>query len=197
MGLLHPETRWFYTMFLLALGRYLDAKVERGELDAMYAYRRESLLHYARWMADREYPYLDKPEALEYPTETWAAQDMRKSEVFKFAALHATGEEKQRFLERSEFFFQASVRTLGEMPTRTLTRPVVLLLVLGQMHAWFAAHPEAAAPAPSHAPADFGAPQRFVPQKLRAMRRAKTLAAAFAVLVAAVAGWGVWRYISP
>ena len=38
-----------------------------------YAYGRASLLHYARWMADNEYPYLDKPEILEYPNETWAA----------------------------------------------------------------------------------------------------------------------------
>ena len=32
-------------------------------------------------------PVLDKPEMLEFPNETWAAQDMRKSEVFKFAAV--------------------------------------------------------------------------------------------------------------
>ena len=33
----------------------------------MYAYARASLLHYARWMADHEVPYLSRPERLEYP----------------------------------------------------------------------------------------------------------------------------------
>ncbi len=61
----------------------------------MYAYARASLLHYARWMAEHEYPYLEKPEILEYPTETWAAQDMRKSEIFDYAARHTTGAERR------------------------------------------------------------------------------------------------------
>ena len=77
-NLLDAENRWFYTMFLQSLGRYLDYKAERGELDQMYAYARACLLHYANWMVDSEYPYLEKPEILEYPTETWAAQDMRR-----------------------------------------------------------------------------------------------------------------------
>src|SRR5258708_37731702 len=112
-------------MFLQSLGRYLDDKAERDQRDQMYAYARASLLHYARWMADHEYPYLDKPEILEYPTETWAAQDMRKSEVFKYAALHAKGGERARFLERAEFFFRDSTSRLSGMKTRTLCRPVV------------------------------------------------------------------------
>ena len=88
-NLLDVENRWFYTMFLQALGKYLDHKAERGDLDAVYAYARASLLHYARWMADHEVPTLSRPEILEYPNETWAAQDMRKCEVFQFAAKHA------------------------------------------------------------------------------------------------------------
>ena len=85
-NLLDAENKWFYTMFLQALGRYLDLKAERGQLDRMYAYARASLLSYARWMADHEYPFLEKPAILEYPTETWPAQDMRKSEIFEAAA---------------------------------------------------------------------------------------------------------------
>src|SRR5262249_27711681 len=125
--LLDAERRWYYTVFLQALGRYLDHQADQGELGYSYAYARASLLHYARWMADNEYPYLDKPEMLEYPTETWAAQDMRKSEVFKYAAKHAAGVERARFLERADFFFRSSVTTLQGMKTRTLARPVVLL----------------------------------------------------------------------
>ena len=78
-------------MFLQSLGRYLDYKFELGELDRMYAYGRAALLHYARWMAAHEVPTLSRPEILEYPNETWAAQDVRKCEAFQYAAKHSTG----------------------------------------------------------------------------------------------------------
>lgn len=187
--LLDAENKWFYTMFLQTLGRYLDDKAELGQLDRMYAYARASLLHYARWMAEHEYPYLAKPEILEYPTETWAAQDMRKSDVFAFAARHASGEERNRFLERSAFFFRSSTATLAEMPTRTLARPVVLLLSNGLMQAFLKHHPETSAPPPADTVPDFGQPQHFVPQKSRAMRRARAVAITmlFAVLAAGLA----------
>jgi hypothetical protein len=175
------ENRWFYTMFLQSLGKYLDCKAELGQLDDAYPYARASLLHYARWMAENEYPYLDKPHVLEYPTETWAAQDLRKGEVFLYAAMHAAGEERTRFLERAEFFFHYSLTTLSGMKTRTLARPVVLLLTHGWMWAWFHQNPAAARPNPPN-PCDFGPPEAFVPQKALAKRRAKQLAALAGVL---------------
>src|SRR5262249_26581846 len=119
--LLNAEDRWFYLMFLQSLGKYLEYKLLLGERDRMYAYARASLLHYARWMAENEYPYLEKPERLEYPTETWAAQDMRKCEVFQYAALHAEGEERRRFSERADFFFRYVTTALPAMKTRTLS----------------------------------------------------------------------------
>ncbi len=183
--LLDAERRWFYTVFLQALGKYLDYKAECGALDGMYAYGRGSLLHYARWMAVHEYPYLDKSEILDYPTETWAAQDMRKSEVFKYAAKHASGAERARFLERADFFFRYATATLTGMATRTLTRPVVLMLNYGFMHAYFQHHPEVSAPAPAVEPSDFGAPPLFVTQKVRAARRAAALAGAGMLTAAA------------
>jgi hypothetical protein len=179
------ELRWFYTMFLQALGRYLDDKVERGALDATYAYGQASLLHYARWMAEHEYPYLDKPERLQYPTETWAAQDMRKSEVFKYAAKHASGAERTCFLERSDFFFRHTVDTLASMKTRTLARPVVLMLSYGYMHAYFQRNPEVLAPKAREMPADFGRPELFVPQRVRAKKRFLVVAGALAIAVLA------------
>jgi hypothetical protein len=187
-NLLDAENRWFYTMFLQSLGRYLDYKAELGQLDFLYAYARASLLHYARWMAEHEYPYLDKPERLEYPTETWAAQDMRKSEVFQYAAMHAEGEERSRFLERSEFFFRYSVTTLSGMKTRSLARPVVLLLSHGWMYADLRKHPNVKAPLPPSI-ADFGQPEAFVPQKVRAKKRFLVLAALGALGLAGSILW--------
>jgi hypothetical protein len=169
-----PEQRWFYTMFLQSLGKYLHYKAERGDLDAMYAYGRASLLHYARWMAENEYPYLEKPEKLEFKTETWAAQDVRKSDVLYFAALHASGTEREQFLERARFFYDYSIRTLTSSSTRALARPVAILLTSGFMRGLVERQPEMAAPHASGSHA-FGSPERFVPQRERAKRRAVLL----------------------
>ena len=183
------ENRWFYVMFLQALGEYLDLKAERGELDEMYAFARASLLHYARWMAANEYPYLDRPEILEYPTETWVAQDMRKCEVFQFAALHAEGDERRLFSEKAEEYFRYVTRKLPAMPTKTLCRPVVLLLRFGWSRFWHRKHPEDTRPEPQTAVVTFAPKEAFVPQKVGAVKRAKLLAAATALLglLAAVA----------
>lgn len=183
--LLDAERKWFYTMFLQALGKYLDYKAECGELDWCYAYARESLLHYARWMARHEYPYLDKPELLQYPTETWAAQDMRKSEVFTFAARHAVGDERARFLDRARFFFRYSIDTLSGMKTRTLARPVVILLSFGLMQEYFERNRHLLAAPPPVETAEFGPPQQFVPRKGRARRRAIAAGAAGLLALAA------------
>jgi len=184
-NLLDAENKWFYTMFLQALGRYLEFKAERGQIDRMYAYARTSLLNYARWMAEHEYPYLDKPEILEYPTETWPAQDMRKSEVFEAAArIAGTSEEREKLLERSRFFFESSTTTLARMPTRSLARPVVLLLSNGLARAYSQLNPDFPSLPGPETTYDFGSPETFIPQKTRAIRRAKQIAGLAGALVA-------------
>jgi hypothetical protein len=185
-NLLDAERRWSYTAFLQALGAYLHHKSERGERDAMYAYGRASLLQYARWMVEHEYPYLDKPDRLEFPTETWAAQDLRKSDVFYLAAAETSGDERVRFVERGAYFYRASIDRLKSMPTHRLTRPVVLLLSNGWLHhRWeHGKFPSALQPPIPLTPPP---PVVFVPQKAIAKRRAIILAVA-SIMTAAVAG---------
>jgi hypothetical protein len=183
------ENRWFYTMFLQSVGRYLERKAELGELDAMYAYGRAALLHYARWAAEHEYPYLDKPEILEYPTETWAAQDMRKCELLNAASRHTDGAERDRFRERARFFFDASVRQLEGMPTRAFTRPLVLLLTNGFSQAAYDRGAVEPLPPPAGPAASFPPQVAFRSQKERAKRKLVTLAAAGVVLIVAAAAW--------
>ena len=188
-----PEYRWFYAMFLQALGKYLGHKASIGQLDRAYAHGRASLLSYARWMAEHEYPYLEKPEKLEYPNETWAAQDIRKADIFSHAAMHAAGPERDRFVERAGFFHRTSIATLLTSPTRSLARPVVVLLTSGIVWPWFAAKPAATLPPPA-IDVDLGDPQRFVAQRAQAERRAKIIVAlgAIAVVAAALAGVVWW-----
>ena len=185
------ERRWFYTVFLHSLAKYLDHKLELDEMDAAYDYARASLLHYARWMEEHEYPYLERPWVLQYPTETWAAQDVRKSEVFRYAAMHATGGERGRFAERADYFFDYAISTLERMPSRTLARPVVLLASHGWMHAYFRHYPDMPVPAPVGRVGQWPPPLIFVPQRTRAIRRARRLAVAAIVLLAAAAAAAV------
>ena len=189
LTLLDPESRWFYTMYLQSLAKYLQWKIELNELDAMYSYGREVLLHFARWMATHERPYLDRPDLLEFPTETWAAQDIRKSEIFDSAARHAVAADVGRLTDRAEFFYRYSVDTLTTMPTRTLARPVVLVLVHGLLRAHFRVHGVTTAPEPRESwAARWPNYESFVPQKALAIRRAKQIAIAGAVGLIALVG---------
>jgi hypothetical protein len=182
-----PENKWFYLMFLQSLGKYVAYKASIGQLDEMYAYGRAALLHYARWMAEHEYPYLQKPERLTFPTETWATHEIRKSDVFYLAAVHATGDERARFVERGRFFFDNAVDTLATMPTRTLARPMIVMLSSGLMHPWFQTAAGASAAFPAPPPVQFTPQVPFVPQKQIALKRAKFLVAAGALGMLAVA----------
>lgn len=188
--LLDPESRWSYTVFLQALGRYLDEKVLRGEIDERYTYAQESLLRYAHWMLAHEYLYLDKPEILEYPTETWAAQDMRKSDVFMFAARHADEPERSLFMTRAHYFFRESVRMLGERPTRFTARPRVLLMTCGFMQAAFKTDAYGRRSPQGPKVAGFGDPIVFKPQRSVVKRRLRRIALAAALGALGLVGAG-------
>lgn len=135
MDLLNAELRWMYTIFLLALGRYLGIKEGADQKDRYYTYGKAVLLHYARWMVENEYPYLDKPGILEFPNETWSAQDIRKSDIFAYAARVAPRCDKDVFVDKSRFFFQHSVDELaGFEDTRHFTRPLAIMMTNGMVH---------------------------------------------------------------
>lgn len=184
------ERRWSYTVLLQALGAYLDDAAEREALDDMFAYAQASLLAYADWMVDHESPYLDHPERLEFPNETWPAQDMRKAEVFWWAALHAAGADRDRFLERAQFFFRTSTTTLHSMPTRVYTRPIVLMLSNGYRFAWFAHHTHLNQPPRARTPPGVARPSRpFKPQKTRALRRLRQFGVAAVIALLVLGAW--------
>ncbi len=198
LDLLNAETRWFYTVHLQALGKYLDHKIELNQLDRMYAYAQQTLLHYARWMVKHERPILDSPEKLQYPTESWPAQEMRKVEVLQYAAKHTSGDERQRFLDKADWFFQYVVRTLNDFPTKALARPVVLLLSFGWSRAYWQNRdvPQAPAPRETLDISSLAPWSMFVPQKVIAMKRAKKiLAAGVVVAVLGICGLVAWLVI--
>jgi YetA-like protein len=137
LALSDAERRWSYLVFLQMLGKYLDCKVEWDQLDNMFHYARESLLHYARWMVEHEVPYSQVMDKVEYPTETWVAQDLRKSNVLEWAALYSSGEEREQFFKRANFFYDNCFDDLKGYATKACMRPLVLLLHYGWMHSYF------------------------------------------------------------
>ena len=187
MDLTNAELRWFYTMFLQALMRYLDIKVERGQNDGAYAYAWKSLVHYGRWMLAHESPTLDHPERLQYPTETWAAQDMRKWHILQYVAWldPGTREEKDCFRARADFFFDYVCRTLKSQPTHRLCRPTVLMLQFGWQRNWFQSLADQTQHPRPVWEQKFLPRIPFVPQKVQAIRRAKILMVASAVVAIA------------
>ncbi len=167
------ERRWFYVVFLQALGAYLHVKTELGQFDAGFEYARASLLHYARWMVVHERPFLERRTDLEFPNETWAAQDLRKADVLLYAAQYTAGAERARFLERARFFFDYSVNALRSTPKHHYTRPLILVLSNGLREGWFQKVGASLTPSgPPPGPGVGTPPRAFVPQRVRAMRRA-------------------------
>ncbi len=135
--LLDSENRWFYIIFLQSLGKYLDVKTECAQFDTMWHYARQSLLNYAEWMAKNEYPYLNRPEKLEHPNETWATQDIRKCNVLLYAAKYSNKSQSETFVEKASFFYDKGINYLQKFETKTLTRPLVLMMLNGSMHSYF------------------------------------------------------------
>lgn len=130
--LLNAEDSWCYSVFLLAVCKFLETKYAAEEIDDDFLYARDSLLHYVNWMADNERPYLDHAELLEYPNETWAAQELRKSVIFFHAAKYTDNtQHRENMLAMSRFFVEAGFSELASRDTRFLSRPLVLVLQNG------------------------------------------------------------------
>lgn len=165
-GFDEPEYRWSYLVFLQVLGKYLNMKRELGEIDYTYHYARASLLQYAKWMLFNEVPYKDVLHKVKQPTETWPAQDIRKCHVLHLAAQSADATLRPALHARADFFFDRCLRDLTSFETAYLTRPMVVLCVVGYVHAHFQAQTGTAEPVVGHA-YSFGVPRAFITQRRR------------------------------
>jgi hypothetical protein len=182
LDLLNVEKRWSYTVLLSVLARYLDEKAAAGRIDRTYTYAQQCLVRYAAWMREHERPTLDRPEDLEFPTETWAVQDLRKANVLRLAAAHAGEPLRHKLHERGNELAGRAWDYLMRFPSRGVTRSLALLMTEGTQDA---ALREPLAPRPrSETTYDFGQPQPFVPQRTRVMSRLKSVRGLAGVLAA-------------
>jgi hypothetical protein len=192
LGLADAETRWSYTVFLQAVGKYLDHKCELGERDAAFDLARASLAHYARWMLAHETPFTARFDRVEYPTETWPAQDVRKSCVFDYAAQYGPPALREPASAAAEQFFAAALDGVLAFDTRACTRPLAILLANGVQRGRFRLAP----PAPLADDAgwrDFASASEFRSQKERVRSRLRTASGWLALARAALQPHVWWR----
>jgi hypothetical protein len=171
--LLDVEKHWSYTVYLSALARYLQVKAEAGERDLMYGYARAALLRYAAWMLENEVPYFDRPEQLEFPTEAWAAQELRKANVLRLAAEHTADPLRQRLLRRGRELADRAWSDLYRFASRTTARAQALVLAEGPRDDYFRRCPPRQMPEPDTS-GPFPPAADFVPQKQRVQRKLRS-----------------------
>jgi len=193
LDLLNAELRWFYTMHLQAQCRLIDLLETIPGQEENHKYAVACLLHYARWMLKNERPTLDHPEHLQYPTETWAAQDIRKWHILAYAARWCpTREEGTAMMQKADWFYDYVMRTIDGFPTKSLCRPVVLLMVCGWQRESLIRDFDRLAPKQIQLPSQWPEQQPFIPQRREAIARAKKIILAGGVLglaTTAVLGW--------
>ena len=126
--LLDIERNWSYLIMLQSVCRFI-AVCRSDSLEADSAeYCQQLVLVFAKWMADSEQPFLSQAALLDFPNETWAAQDIRKAWVLSAAAKLDSSAFRQEFEERSCAFESYVAGALNGRPNAAHTRIIVLLM---------------------------------------------------------------------
>lgn len=126
-GLLNVELCWSYLVILASITRYLELKNRLGQFDYAFGYARASLLHYTRWMRQNEQPFLADTTQLEFPNDTWVAQDIRKA-ILMFQALDLNPGETDAYRRQGEQWLLEVSQSLAKSPTRHFSRIQIILL---------------------------------------------------------------------
>lgn len=121
------EDTWSYVVLLQAVGKYLLLKESLAQYDEPYFYAKAALLHYVDWIAENESPYLSRVEVLEFPNDTWVAQEIRKLNLLVSGARYSLAR-RERYLKRASEFLDYIVETLNQSPESHLSRIQILLL---------------------------------------------------------------------
>jgi hypothetical protein len=122
------EATWFYTVLLQAVCRFILLKEQLQQNDASYAYAVNSLRHYACWMSRHEQNALDHADRLEFPNQTWTAQDLRKVCVLNFASRYLDDADTQAALNRAELILGRCEAWLSESEESSSTRVLCLMM---------------------------------------------------------------------
>ena len=133
LDLLDAENRWSYTVFLQALGKYLEHRADRGLVDERYEYARAVLLRYATWMCAQRAPVSRCARAARVSDRNVGGAGHSQGGGLRVRrAAHARSRRARRF-PRAVPTGSSTTRSrrCTQSPTGRLTRPLVLLLAYG------------------------------------------------------------------
>lgn len=123
-------------------------------------------------MAQNEVPFKQMLHIVEYPTESWIVMDMRKSNVFDYAAKYSHNEESRSiFFEKARFFYNTCLKDLMDFETTTFMRPLVMLMNYGIMRPYFEKYRPVPITFEKSYECDFGQPEVFGPQRNMVRKR--------------------------
>jgi hypothetical protein len=125
--LLDVETGWSYLILLTSISRYLWLKTREDQIDENYRYAREALIHYTRWVLEHERLFLNNADQLEFPNDTWTAQDIRKVMLLRQAA-SVDSAAATAYLQKSEIWLQEICQRLATSDERHYARVLIILL---------------------------------------------------------------------
>lgn len=135
------ESTWFYTVFLQAVCRFISIKESLYQLDEDHYFAVASLSHYAKWMMQNEYAYLDKPDILEFPNQTWSGQDLRKLCVLNFASNYLPAPQAQQALRKVTELEQQITERLSNSSESSTTRLLCLMMQNSNYASYLSAAP--------------------------------------------------------
>jgi len=135
LNLNDSENRWSYPIALQALLRFIS--VVGNEAPKTCEHLRHSLRHFGKWMLDHSLLHFESPEELEFPTETWAAQDLRKGTTMMLIGSMGTDAVSQQMHDKGLAFYETALEQLMSFPSRNCTRPAAIALQQFPIR-WFA-----------------------------------------------------------
>lgn len=125
--LMTVETGWSYLILLQALARFLRTKAQAGQYDHSFTLTRAAFLAYTDWMRQHEQPFLSDPKQLEFPNDTWVAQDVRKA-MLMFQAADLDPEHAEHYRAQGQAWLDYVTQHLAQSSTLSFTRIQVILL---------------------------------------------------------------------
>lgn len=121
------ELRWSHTILLQAVLQYLSIKEELNEYDIAYWHARQSFLCYTHWTLTHGVPYLKMGSEIEFPNDTWAAQDIRRYILMCAAAAYDV-KLRSEYMRKAYLFGTHIVSQLSKSKSVNHTRIQAILM---------------------------------------------------------------------
>ncbi|MBF7072171.1 hypothetical protein ISG33_01985 [Glaciecola sp. MH2013] len=123
------ENTWYYIVFMQSVAKFLWRCESDYGISQDYFNIKRAFMHYASYIAKHEQVYLHNSDKLEYPNDTWTAQDLRKVQVLKVAIGYAENDELREQMQDKINEIQRFVeKKLSQSEEKEYTRILALLM---------------------------------------------------------------------